>query len=457
MRTTTILQLLVAVPGLLCAMPSAAQAPAPIPVQAFAPAPPGSDFFTLPPAKTPGDLAPSLGVVFSYAYLPLRLETNGLPVPNGQLVRDQAWAFAQASLGLGGRFRIDAVLPVALYQTGNQTFSDVPVVTSTALGDLRLGGQVFIGSLGPVGIAAGLDVWVPTGSRSAYASSGSVSALPKIVAGGEAGPIVFGAQAGVLLAKTLDVGYASTGSGFAYAGGVAWRLGDFLVGPEIWGQVGFNGTGSPLEALLGGHWKTAPFDLGLAVSTGIVRDPGAAPFRVILSGSWGPSGAKDRPPQEFPADTGGVAPAPPPPPLAVASPAPPAEERAPPVAPTPAPAPKESTTQVVGVVHFPFKAWRVRAGDEPLLRAAVAAMAAHPDAKCILVGGHADATGPAAYNDRLSVRRAESVRRWLVAHGVLAERIEVIGYGSSRPVETNETAKGRASNRRVEVVVRTLR
>ncbi len=53
-------------------------------------------------------------------------------------------------------------------------------------------------------------------------------------------------------------------------------------------------------------------------------------------------------------------------------------------------------------------------------------------------------------NKNLSRRRAESVKKWLVARGFPAARLSSVGYGEERPIETNETEEGRQDNRRVE-------
>jgi len=69
------------------------------------------------------------------------------------------------------------------------------------------------------------------------------------------------------------------------------------------------------------------------------------------------------------------------------------------------------------------------------------------------IQGHTDSTGPAAYNQHLGLMRAESVRRYLHDQGVALDRLATISYGEDAPVEPNDTANGRAMNRRVEVVV----
>lgn len=72
----------------------------------------------------------------------------------------------------------------------------------------------------------------------------------------------------------------------------------------------------------------------------------------------------------------------------------------------------------------------------------------------ILVTGHADSTGSVALNDRLSVARAESVRVALIAGGVPADMITAKGLGVTAAVADNDTAEGRAANRRVEISVK---
>ncbi|APR85476.1 Flagellar motor rotation protein MotB [Minicystis rosea] len=71
----------------------------------------------------------------------------------------------------------------------------------------------------------------------------------------------------------------------------------------------------------------------------------------------------------------------------------------------------------------------------------------------IVVEGHTDSRGPQSLNDELSKNRAEAVRTFLVQKGVDASRIRSVGLGPSRPVADNNTAEGRANNRRVEIVI----
>ncbi len=71
----------------------------------------------------------------------------------------------------------------------------------------------------------------------------------------------------------------------------------------------------------------------------------------------------------------------------------------------------------------------------------------------IWVEGHTDSTGAAAYNQTLSENRANSVRSYLLQHGVASNRVTAVGYGLTRPIADNNTAAGRAQNRRVEFLI----
>lgn len=71
----------------------------------------------------------------------------------------------------------------------------------------------------------------------------------------------------------------------------------------------------------------------------------------------------------------------------------------------------------------------------------------------IRVEGHTDSVGSEAYNMDLSRRRAEAVRNLLVQRGVAGSRLEVVAFGESLPVATNDTEAGRQKNRRVELKI----
>ncbi len=71
----------------------------------------------------------------------------------------------------------------------------------------------------------------------------------------------------------------------------------------------------------------------------------------------------------------------------------------------------------------------------------------------IIATGHTDSTGKASYNQKLSIRRAQAVKDYLVSLGLPAERIFIEGKGATQPLASNKTLQGRARNRRVDVEV----
>jgi outer membrane protein OmpA-like peptidoglycan-associated protein len=68
----------------------------------------------------------------------------------------------------------------------------------------------------------------------------------------------------------------------------------------------------------------------------------------------------------------------------------------------------------------------------------------------IEVAGHTDNVGDDSYNQKLSLRRAISVRKYLTQKGIDGNRLIAIGYGETEPIASNDTKEGRAQNRRVE-------
>ena len=91
-------------------------------------------------------------------------------------------------------------------------------------------------------------------------------------------------------------------------------------------------------------------------------------------------------------------------------------------------------------------------GAELQLDRLVAALAANPG-RLVVVEGHTDSQGSAAYNLALSMRRADAVRDYLVRKGHPADMVRANGIGQDSPIADNATSEGRANNRRVEVVL----
>jgi OOP family OmpA-OmpF porin len=99
-------------------------------------------------------------------------------------------------------------------------------------------------------------------------------------------------------------------------------------------------------------------------------------------------------------------------------------------------------------VTFEFNSAQLTGNSRPVLDDVAASLQRHPRLK-VELQGYTDSTGPADYNLKLSQRRADSVRDYLVGKGVSSDQLTTKGYGLTQPIDTNKTKEGRAHNRRV--------
>ncbi len=141
----------------------------------------------------------------------------------------------------------------------------------------------------------------------------------------------------------------------------------------------------------------------------------------------------------------------------------PAAAPAPRVAPPPAPpkpapakpaAPKPVSEKVTMAAdaHFDFDKSVLKPEGKAKLDDLVGKLKA-VNLEVIIAIGHTDSIGSNAYNQKLSMRRANAVKAYLVSKGIEANRIYTEGKGETQPVASNKTKEGRAKNRRVEIEV----
>jgi OOP family OmpA-OmpF porin len=186
-----------------------------------------------------------------------------------------------------------------------------------------------------------------------------------------------------------------------------------VVGGVLGGIVG-GGLAAPLvNAYEGGDGSPSSAELGAAASSGVV---GGAAVGALLGHLLCEEEVKPAPP-----------PLPPPPP----------------------PAPRKIELRSP---YFEFN------GDDLLPtgieKVQEAAQALQEDPKLrVTVEGHTDSLGSEAYNQRLSERRAQSVRDALIDAGVAPSRIATVGFGESKPIASNDTEEGRQENRRVDMIL----
>jgi outer membrane protein OmpA-like peptidoglycan-associated protein len=110
----------------------------------------------------------------------------------------------------------------------------------------------------------------------------------------------------------------------------------------------------------------------------------------------------------------------------------------------------QKTIPVVNNLLFEFDKAELTTASQTLLNSKIAELR-EADVS-ILIKGHTDSTGSETYNQKLSLKRAETVKNYLIEKGVSRDKITVQGYGETQPVASNNTAEGRAANRRVEFV-----
>jgi len=148
-------------------------------------------------------------------------------------------------------------------------------------------------------------------------------------------------------------------------------------------------------------------------------------------------------------------PAPPPPTPPAPPPAPPAPPPpAPPTPPAPKPAPPPpKAAPVFDPVYFDVNKTNISPTAAKALDRNGAILKMNPEIK-VEIGGHTDSGGPEKVNQKISEKRALSVKKYLMdKFGIEENRLVVKGYGSTRPIADNKTEEGRAKNRRVELRV----
>ncbi len=154
---------------------------------------------------------------------------------------------------------------------------------------------------------------------------------------------------------------------------------------------------------------------------------------------------------------GALKPPPPPPPPAPAPAPAPAPSVAPPPPPPPAPpppppAPVSEKVTFAADAFFDFDKSVLKPEARSKLDDLVSKTAGI-NLEVIIAVGHTDAVGTDGYNQKLSIRRSDAIKAYLVSKGVEKNRVYTEGKGEKQPVADNKTTEGRAKNRRVEIEV----
>ncbi len=405
------------------------------------------------------------------------------------------------------RAEVAVHLPLILSQQSDFSFLTdrgvtgplVDSIATTALGDLRLWGKLALfreekGS--PLGLAALLDVRLPTGNPKAFTSDG-LSAVPGVVATRTLGRFRLDAQLGYAIRDHGQYAQLVVEDGFTGGLGASVSLPGFgpfqrtrLMG-ELFGgwPRGYDGDTDRYRAPFatrGGirAWLPACWSVEAGAGTGIGEvGYGRESWRVFAGVRW-TCAKEDRPPPSAPITTGALEPdrdhdgipdakdlcpdlpgtpemdgcpdrdgdfIPDPEDKCPDQPGPAQNDGCPVEGPV-----VELTTDRLSLkdsIHFDTDRDTIKPESNPILDSIATLLRDHPELTRVRVEGHTDNRGTAAYNKDLSQRRARSVVRALVQRGIAAERLRSEGYGFDRPVADNRTALGRAKNRRVEFTI----
>ncbi|MCH1548160.1 MAG: OmpA family protein [Flavobacteriaceae bacterium] len=103
-------------------------------------------------------------------------------------------------------------------------------------------------------------------------------------------------------------------------------------------------------------------------------------------------------------------------------------------------------------INFAFDSAEFTDGTPPVLDAIVEILMAYPKAN-FSIEGHCDSKGSLKVNQKISDKRAAAVLSYLTKSGVAESRLSAVGYGETKPIDTNDTRAGRANNRRVEILL----
>lgn len=407
-------------------------------LQQFKPAPGADDLLAVesPRIGEPNSWHALAGV--GYADRPFRLVRIGGSRTIANVIGHQTSLDVGAAWTWRRLLEAGIVVPLTLNQTVGHASAIDPALPSsvpaTALGDVRLVAKAPIASFAGLDVAAALPLSLPTARADSFLGHRSVTGRPRLLLGRAFGRLYVAGDLGLALraAETFRNVEQASAVEAGLGGAIPFRLaGQRFEGLATlqgeWGLVQHGPEERPLEALGALRWK---------------RDAGAGGYEVTVGAGHGLSAGAGTPDYRVFALLGARFEGPPP----EMSEPPPEPEEVQVVRP-------RNRILITSPVHFATGRDIILEESFPILKKVAATIAANPWIHRIRVEGHTDNQGDPKYNLDLSQLRAISVARFLVEHGVDPDILVPIGYGMTRPIDTNDTAAGRARNRRVDFVI----
>jgi OmpA-OmpF porin, OOP family len=390
-----------------------------------------------------------------------------------------------ASASLSQRFALGLALPVFGLQSGDASPS------SAGLGNLRLVPKLeLLDDIDDgLGLAAVLELQLPTHSGDFSGAGGSPELIPKVVLDRRfPSGIRIGANAGVRLRKAVEFLNVTEGNELRLSAGLGYRFGGLSgkteAAIELNSGIGLSSPGDEEVALEGFAFLRHAFDreweLRGGPGIGLRQGFGVPSARFFIGLTFTPtshdhdddgvSDSKDQcpeyledrdgfddgdgcPDEDPDADHDGI---------------PDVDDHCPAAKETingvddddgcpdsgdPRVVYRDGTFVILDTIRFEHGSSVVKSGTHSLLNQVALTMKANPQVKHIRVEGHTDDTGPRDVNMRLSHERAVAVQRYLVERGVSPKRLRVRSFGPDRPLETGTDDEARAKNRRVDFIV----
>ncbi len=420
--------------GAILLTPGQATAAADASAQNFLPAIDASKYFSTYGSQTLQKKQFRVGGYFNYAYRPVEFGING--ARRGAIIDHLLMLDAFASYGITDWAQIGVNVPVAIYeQFFNPAFApNAPAQNVTRMGDVRIEGKFRLLNdfEHPVGLALRPYITVPTGDGDKLVGNDSFAGGMDVIFDAHfAERVALSLNMGILIRESVRPAALNVEEDdkWTYGLGVNVKATEWMdviaeiYGATLLGELFQRESELPLEGLGGVRFKFAEgWQVDVGAGAGLTFGYGSPDFRGLLGVSYTKPRVVDLPP-------------PPPPP------------------PAPIVRVEEKKIVITQKIHFEFDRAVIRPVSFHILDAVVDVLKRHSEIQKVQVEGHTDSVGSDSYNQRLSERRAKAVVAYLVRHGISSSRLTAKGYGEASPIDTNDTALGRARNRRTEFTI----
>jgi outer membrane protein OmpA-like peptidoglycan-associated protein len=425
------------------------------PVNNFKTAPSVNDYYTTMNPRTLGHLDFNGQIMLNYSHKPLRIIRKSTGETVDTVLRFRMNLDIALALGLYDVFELGFVVPTSAGQgAGNLAplgtklnnhdfqladFKDLRIIPKFNLGSVNLSESTFL----RFGLA--FPITAPTGDRERLLGENGPTVAPTLLAGLDHKYFSLGLNVGVLARHNQDHSFRNqtinSSDEFLYGVGLnvplvedfGWLHKLDLIG-DIWGSVQFAQQDKEevsLEAMGGlrAHLKHG-IVANVAAGGGLTKGYGVPEYRVMWGVGWEFDWQKSKPC----------------PTCDKPKPCPPSKTV---VKPVPVPVIVEKTL-VIPPVYFDTDKHNLRPDALKTLKQTVKLLKENMWVKRVRLEGHCDHRMPHKYNDKLALRRVNTVKKYLVDNGISVKRLEARGYGERQRVDTTQKEPGMQKNRRVE-------